>query len=98
MVRLLRTLKPAEARSDTLPRISRAVRSPARGDVTCSTGHGATLLMTARDVLEVVGSESPRQMSFFEPEPPPLPPAPSQPQPRDEVDASRPLPEDNIPF
>ncbi len=31
-------------------------------------------------------------------EPPPLPPAPSQPQPRDEVDASRPLPEDNIPF
>lgn len=34
---------------------------------------GATLLMTARDVLEVVGSESPRQMSFFEPEPPPLP-------------------------
>ena len=34
---------------------------------------GATLLMSARDVLEALGSERPRQMSFFEPEPPPLP-------------------------
>ncbi|MDP1873022.1 PBP1A family penicillin-binding protein [Phenylobacterium sp.] len=31
-------------------------------------------------------------------EPPPLPPPPSQPQPRDEFDASRPLPEEDIPF
>ena len=34
---------------------------------------GATLLMSARDVLEFLGSDSPRQMSFFEPDPPPLP-------------------------
>jgi len=34
---------------------------------------GATLLMTSRDVLETLGSETRRQMSFFEPEPPPLP-------------------------
>jgi len=34
---------------------------------------GATLLMSARDVLEALGSEGPRQMSFFEPDPPPLP-------------------------
>lgn len=34
---------------------------------------GATLLMTARDVLEALGAESlPRQTSFREPEPPPL--------------------------
>ena len=34
---------------------------------------GATLLMSSRDVLEVLGSTAPRQMSFFEPDPPPLP-------------------------
>lgn len=34
---------------------------------------GATLLMSSRDVLEAMGSTSPRQMSFFEPDPPPLP-------------------------
>lgn len=34
---------------------------------------GATLLMSSRDVLDAVGSTSPRQMSFFEPDPPPLP-------------------------
>lgn len=34
---------------------------------------GATLLMSSRDVLEALGSDGPRQMSFFEPEPPPLP-------------------------
>lgn len=34
---------------------------------------GATLLMSSRDVLEALGSEGPRQMSFFEPDPPPLP-------------------------
>ncbi|WP_300579314.1 PBP1A family penicillin-binding protein [Phenylobacterium sp.] len=33
-----------------------------------------------------------------EAEPPPLPPPPAVPQPRDEYDASRPLPEENIPF
>jgi penicillin-binding protein 1A len=31
-------------------------------------------------------------------EPPPLPPPPARPQPRDEFDASRPLPEEDIPF
>jgi len=34
---------------------------------------GATLLMSSRDVLEVLGSAAPGQMSFFEPDPPPLP-------------------------
>ena len=35
---------------------------------------GATLLMSAREVLEALGAERlPQQMSFFEPEPPPLP-------------------------
>lgn len=35
---------------------------------------GATLLMSARDVLEMLGNERlPQQMSFFEPDPPPLP-------------------------
>ncbi len=35
---------------------------------------GATLLMSAREVLEALGAEPrPQQMSFFEPEPPPLP-------------------------
>lgn len=34
---------------------------------------GATLLMSARDVLEALGSEGERQMSFLEPDPPPLP-------------------------
>jgi DNA processing protein len=35
---------------------------------------GATLLMTARDVLDALGAERrTQQMSFFEPEPPPLP-------------------------
>ncbi len=35
---------------------------------------GAALLMSARDVLEALGSDpGPRQMSFFEPDPPPLP-------------------------
>ena len=34
---------------------------------------GATLLMSARDVLEALGSTAPQQMSFFEPDPPPLP-------------------------
>ena len=34
---------------------------------------GATLLMSARDVLDALGSEAPRQASFFEPDPPPLP-------------------------
>ncbi|MDO8410795.1 MAG: PBP1A family penicillin-binding protein [Phenylobacterium sp.] len=33
-----------------------------------------------------------------EAEPPPLPPAPAVPQPRDEYDASRPIPEEDIPF
>jgi len=36
---------------------------------------GAALLLSARDVLEALGSEAlPRQMSFFEPEPSPLSP------------------------
>ncbi|MCA3560964.1 MAG: DNA-protecting protein DprA [Aestuariivirga sp.] len=35
---------------------------------------GATLLMSSRDVLEALGSNAPRQMSFLEPDPPPLPP------------------------
>ena len=34
---------------------------------------GATLLMSARDVLETLAGAGPRQMSFFEPDPPPLP-------------------------
>lgn len=34
---------------------------------------GATLLMSSRDVLDALGSNGPRQMSFFEPDPPPLP-------------------------
>jgi DNA processing protein len=34
---------------------------------------GATLLMSARDVLEALGGDMRRQMSFFEPDPPPLP-------------------------
>lgn len=34
---------------------------------------GATLLMSSRDVLEALGADVPRQMSFFEPDPPPLP-------------------------
>lgn len=33
-----------------------------------------------------------------EAEPPPLPPPPAMPQPRDEYDASRPIPEEDIPF
>ena len=35
---------------------------------------GATLLMSSRDVLETLGTDGARQMSFFEPESPPLPP------------------------
>lgn len=34
---------------------------------------GATLLMSSRDVLDALGSDGPRQMSFFEPDPPALP-------------------------
>lgn len=34
---------------------------------------GATLLMSSRDVLDALGSNGPRQMSFFEPDPPALP-------------------------
>ena len=34
---------------------------------------GATLLMSARDVLDALGSITPRPMNFAEPEPPPLP-------------------------
>jgi len=34
---------------------------------------GATLLMSASDVLDTLGRDGPRQASFFEPEPPPLP-------------------------
>lgn len=34
---------------------------------------GATLLMSARDVLETLDGDGQRQMSFFEPDPPPLP-------------------------
>jgi DNA processing protein len=34
---------------------------------------GATLMLSARDVLDALNAEQrPRQMSFFEPEPPPL--------------------------
>lgn len=40
---------------------------------------GATLLMSARDVLETLGQERrTQQMSFFEPEPAPLPPREAQ--------------------
>lgn len=35
---------------------------------------GATLLMSPHDVLAALGSQAPRQMSFFEPEAAPLPP------------------------
>jgi DNA processing protein len=34
---------------------------------------GATLLMSARDVLETLDGDRQQQMSFFEPDPPPLP-------------------------
>lgn len=34
---------------------------------------GATLLMSARDVLEVLGNAVQRHMDFSEPDPPPLP-------------------------
>ena len=38
-----------------------------------TTRDGATLLMSARDVLEALGSTAARQTSFYEPEQSPLP-------------------------